>query len=310
MYDVIIIGAGPAGLSAGIYAARAKMKTLIIEKAFEGGQIAGTADIENYPGSVQGESGMGLIAKMVEQAKQFGAEKVYETVIDVNLDDDIKTVKTDSNEYQSRTVIIATGANSKKMGSKGEDDLIGKGVHFCATCDGPFYEDLHVYVVGGGDAAVEEGIFLSKFAKRVTIIHRRDELRAAKVIQERAFANEKIDFIWDSEVLGVKGETKVEEMVLRNRKTGEITTIKPSEDDNIMGVFVYIGLVPNTDIFKGKIELNEMGYIPTNENMETNVEGVYAVGDVRAKALRQVVTATSDGATAAVIAERYIDSLE
>ncbi len=307
IYDVIIIGAGPAGLSAGIYAARSKVKTLLIEKAIDGGQIVGTADIENYPGTVLDETGFGLIEKMKAQLNAFGADKVYEDVVDVDLEGEIKTVKTNSNEYKAKSVIIATGTRTRLMGSKGEQELIGRGISLCATCDGPFYEGYHVYVIGGGDAAVEEAIFLTRYAKEVTIVHRRDELRATKIIQERAFANEKINFIWDSEVEEVSGENGLECITLKNRKTGEISNIV-SSDENKIGIFVFIGLDPNTELFKGKLKLNEKGYIPTNENMETEIPGVYAVGDVREKELRQVVTATADGAIAAVRAEKYINS--
>ncbi len=307
IYDVIIIGAGPAGLSAGIYAARSKVNTLLIEKAIDGGQIVGTADIENYPGTVLDETGFGLIEKMKAQLNAFGADKVYEDVVDVDLEGEIKTVKTNSNEYKAKSVIIATGTRTRLMGSKGEQELIGRGISLCATCDGPFYEGYHVYVIGGGDAAVEEAIFLTRYAKEVTIVHRRDELRATKIIQERAFANEKINFIWDSEVEEVSGENGLECITLKNRKTGEISNIV-SSDENKIGIFVFIGLDPNTELFKGKLKLNEKGYIPTNENMETEIPGVYAVGDVREKELRQVVTATADGAIAAVRAEKYINS--
>ncbi len=273
IYDVIIIGAGPAGLSAGIYAARSKVKTLLIEKAIDGGQIVGTADIENYPGTVLDETGFGLIEKMKAQLNAFGADKVYEDVVDVDLEGEIKTVKTNSNEYKAKSVIIATGTRTRLMGSKGEQELIGRGISLCATCDGPFYEGYHVYVIGGGDAAVEEAIFLTRYAKEVTIVHRRDELRATKIIQERAFANEKINFIWDSEVEEVSGENGLECITLKNRKTGEISNIV-SSDENKIGIFVFIGLDPNTELFKGKLTLNDKGYIPTNDNMETEIPGL------------------------------------
>ncbi len=306
MYDVIIIGSGPAGLAAGLYGARANLKTLIIEKERAGGQIATTEEVANYPGAVKDETGPSLIAKMVAQTEAFGAEKVKDTVIDVKLDDDIKVVKCSKNEYQSKAVILATGAKPRKIGCKGEEELTGKGVSYCATCDGAFFTDLEIFAIGGGDTAVEEAMFLTKFAKKVNLVHRRDELRAAKSIQEKVFKNEKVNIIWDSEVAEIKGDGIVESVVLKNSKTGELKEYKADEEDGTMGVFVFIGYLPQTELFDGKIEL-ERGYIVTDENMKTNVDGVFACGDVRKKSLRQVVTAVSDGAIAAVQAEKYIE---
>lgn len=306
IYDVIIIGAGPAGLSAGLYSGRAKMSTLILEGEKTGGQIVTTHEIENYPGSVEDPSGPRLIDRMVEQCESFGVEIVKEKAETFDFDSEIKEVKTAKNTYKSRTVIIASGAKPRKLGAKGEDDFTGKGVSYCATCDAAFFEDFEVFVIGGGDTAVEEGIFLTKFARKVTVIHRRDELRAAKSIQEKAFNNEKMAFIWDSKVTEIAGDGIVSKMLIENIKTGEVTEVNASDDDGTFGVFVMVGYIPQTEIFKGIIDLDDSGYIPAAEDMETNKKGVFVAGDVRAKALRQVVTATSDGAIAAINAEKYI----
>ena len=309
MYDVIIIGAGPAGLSAGLYSSRAKLKTLLIEKSVDGGQIVGKNEVDNYPGAPMDTTGPSLIDRMTKQAKEFGVERAYEEVIEVDLKSDPKVVKTTENEYQTKTVIISTGAKPKKINCPGEDEFAGRGISYCATCDGPFSEGLHTYVIGGGDAAVEEAIFLTKFASKVTIIHRRDSLKAAKSIQEKAFKNDKIDFMWDSQVVEVNGDKLIESFKVENLKTGEITTITPDEGQKRLSLFVFIGFNPNTELFKDDLEL-PMGYILTNENMETEIPGVYAAGDVRVKNLRQVVTATSDGAIAAVTAEKFIESFD
>jgi thioredoxin reductase (NADPH) len=308
IYDVIIIGEGPAGLAAGLYASRARLKTLIIEKEKAGGQIVTTDEVANYPGSVENASGPSLIARMVEQAKEFGAEKTFDTIKDVELEGKIKVLKGEKKEYQAKTVIIATGAKPRPIGCPGEKELIGRGVSYCATCDAAFFEDMEVFVVGGGDTAVEEGMYLTKFARKVTVIHRRDELRAAKSIQEKAFKNKKMNFMWDSVVEEVKGDGLVESMVVKNVKTGETTEIHADEDDGTFGIFVFIGFTPATKLFEGKVKL-ERGYIPTDDNMKTNVPGVFAAGDCRVKSLRQVVTATSDGAIAAVQAEKYINEV-
>jgi thioredoxin reductase (NADPH) len=308
IYDVVIIGEGPAGLAAGLYASRARLKTLIIEKEKAGGQIVTTDEVANYPGSVENASGPSLIARMVEQANEFGAEKVIDTIKEVEIEGKIKVLKGEKGEYQAKTVIIATGAKPRPIGCPGEKELTGRGVSYCATCDAAFFEDMEVFVVGGGDTAVEEGMYLTKFARKVTIIHRRDELRAAKSIQEKAFKNEKMNFMWDSVVEEVKGDGIVETMVVKNVKTGEKTEIHADEDDGTFGIFVFIGFTPATQLFDGKVEL-EKGYIPTDADMKTNVPGVFAAGDCRVKSLRQVVTATADGAIAAVQAEKYINEV-
>ena len=305
IYDVIILGAGPAGLAAGLYAGRSRLSTLIIEKGQDGGQIAITDEIENYPGQiVEGESGPSLIERMTQQAEKFGAERVSDTIKEVQLEGDVKVLKSEKAEYQAKNVIIATGAHARPIGCKGEKEYMGKGVSYCATCDANFFEDFEVYVVGGGDSAVEEAMYLTKFARKVTIIHRRDELRAAKSIQEKAFKNPKIEFFWDSVVEEIYGDDILQGMIVKNVKTGETRKVEADPDDGRFGLFGFIGTVPNSDIFKGIIDMDERGYIKTDEDMHTNIPGVYAAGDVRIKSLRQVVTAAADGAIAAVQVER------
>lgn len=307
VYDVIILGAGPGGLAAGLYAGRSRLSTLVIEKGQDGGQIAITDDIENYPGQmVEGESGPSLIARMTQQVEKFGAERVSDTINSVDFSGEIKILRSAKNEYQAKNVIIATGAYARPIGCKGEAEFRGKGVSYCATCDANFFEDMEVFVVGGGDSAVEEAMYLTKFARKVTIIHRRDELRAAKSIQEKAFKNPKIEFFWDSVVEELGGDDILQWMKVKNVKTGEVKTVEADEEDGMFGVFGFIGTVPNSKLFEGIIDMDERGYIRTDENMHTNVPNVYAVGDVRIKSLRQVVTAAADGAIAAVQVERSL----
>lgn len=306
IYDVVILGAGPAGLAAGLYAGRSRLDTLIIEKGKDGGQIAITDEIENYPGSMlEHESGPSLIARMTAQVEKFGAQRVTDLIQSVELEGDVKKITCSKGVYCARSVIVATGAFPRPIGCPGERDFIGKGVSYCATCDAAFFEDFEVFVVGGGDSAVEEALYLTKFARKVTIIHRRDELRAAKSIQEKAFKNEKIHFFWDSVVESLHGDELLSSMKVRNVKTGEITEVSADEEDGMFGVFVFVGFVPNTKLFEGKLEM-EHGYIVTDDNMQTNVKGVYAAGDLRVKSLRQVVTAAADGAIAAMQVERFI----
>ena len=311
IYDVIVLGAGPSGLTAGLYAGRSRLSTLIIEKGQDGGQIAITDEIENYTGQqLEGESGPSLVARMTEQAKKFGAERVSDVIKSVELEGPVKKLVGNKGEYLAKTVIISTGAFPRPIGCKNEAKYVGKGISFCATCDAAFFEDFEVYVVGGGDAAVEEAMYLTKFARKVTIIHRRDELRAAKSIQEKAFANPKIAFLWDTVVDEVGGEDDIlSRMVIKNTKTGELTTIEADEDDGMFGLFGFIGLLPNSKLFEGIIDM-ESGYIRTDDNMHTNIPGVYAAGDIRVKSLRQVVTAAADGAIAAMQAEHYIANMQ
>ncbi len=306
LYDVVVLGGGPAGLAAGLYASRARLNTLILEKEKAGGQIVTTAEVANYPGSIEDATGPTLTKRMKDQAEEFGAKFELDTITEVDFSDKVKILKGEKEEYQAKTVIIATGAVPRAIGCPGEADLVGRGVSYCATCDAAFFEDLEVFVVGGGDTAVEEGMYLAKYARKVTIIHRRDELRAAKSIQEKAFANDKMHFMWDSVVEEIKGDGIVESMVVRNVKTDELTEIEAHEDDGTFGIFPFIGFIPATDMFDGIIDM-EGGYVLTDADMKTNVDGVYAAGDVRVKSLRQVVTATADGAIAAVQAEKFIE---
>ena len=304
IYDVIIIGGGPAGLSAALYAGRAKLRTLVLEADTEGGQILTTSEIANYPGSFPEESGHALTGRMAEQARSFGAEFARGSADSLVLDQDPKIIRCGSEEYRAKTVIIATGTHQAKIGCPGEEELAGAGVSYCATCDGPFFEGLPVYVVGGGDAAVEEAIYLTKFASKVTIIHRRDSLRAAKSIQEKAFANSKIAFKWNTTVESLSGDGYLQSMILKNVADGSRVRVSGR-----FGLFVFVGLKPNTTVFEGLLDM-ERGFIVTDSEMRTSVPGVFAAGDVRVKGLRQVVTAVSDGAIAAVAAEKYIESAD
>ncbi len=310
IYDVIILGAGPAGLTAGLYAGRSRLSTLIIEKGQDGGQIAITDEIENYPGQqLEGESGSSLVARMSAQVEKFGVERAREAVGSVALAGEVKRIACTKNEYLARAVILATGAFPRPIGCKNEGRYVGKGISFCATCDAAFFEGLEVFVVGGGDAAVEEALYLTKFARKVTVIHRRDELRAAKSIQEKAFANPKIHFMWDAVVDEVGGDEILSRMIVKNTKTGELTVVEADGEDGLFGLFGFIGLLPNTGLYEGMIEM-ENGYIRTDEDMRTSLPGVFAAGDLRVKGLRQVVTAAADGAIAAMQAEKYVSNLK
>lgn len=301
IYDTIIIGGGPAGLSAGLYAARSRMKTLIIERAKYGGQATTTDELENYPGSIKDCTGTNLSERMREQAEEFGTEFVKDEVVEVQLEGEIKEVKTRKAVYKAKTIIIATGAYPRLGGFKNEMELRGRGISYCATCDADFFTDLDIAVVGGGDSAITEAIYLAKFGESVTVIHRRDQLRAAKSLQEKAFKNPKIKFIWDSVVEEAKGDEILESLVLKNVKTGEQSELE------VNGCFVFVGYLPISELFKGKINMNERGDIITDEEMRTNIPGVFAAGDVRQKSLRQVITAAADGAIAATNAEHYIE---
>ncbi|HHU03982.1 MAG: thioredoxin-disulfide reductase [Saccharofermentanales bacterium] len=306
MYDVIIIGAGPAGLSAGLYCGRSRLNTLIIEKASDGGQIAITDEIENYPGGLSNEesteSGSDLIARMTRQVAQFGAERVSATVTKVELEDKIKKVHTHDGVYEAKAVIVANGAHPRLIGCPGEKEFTGRGVSYCATCDASFFEDFEVYVVGGGDTAVEEAMYISKFARKVTIIHRRDELRATESIKERASKNEKIHFMWNSVVTKLDGDGLLSRMTVKDTQTGEERVVEADPEDGLFGVFVFIGFLPNSELYEGQLEMED-NYIIGDERMRTNLKGVYVAGDIRIKPFRQVVTATSDGAIAAMQVE-------
>lgn len=304
IYDVIIIGAGPAGMTAAVYTSRANLSTLMIERGIPGGQMANTEEVENYPGfaSILGPE---LSTKMFEHAKKFGAEYAYGDVSEIIDGEQYKTIISGKKEYKARAIIIATGAEYKKMGVPGESELGGRGVSYCAVCDGAFFKNKNLIVVGGGDSAVEEGVYLTRFADKVTIVHRRDQLRAQKILQDRAFANEKVDFIWNS---------TVKEIHEKDGKVGSVTlvsTVDGSESVmDIDGVFVYIGMVPLTAPFANLGILNDAGYVVTDEKMETSVAGIFAAGDVREKTLRQIVTATGDGSVAAQSVQHYVEELK
>lgn len=305
MYDLIILGAGPAGLSAGLYAGRAKLNCLIIEKAVPGGQISSTAYVENYPGSMEDPTGMALAERMREQASEY-CKILSANVTIVELEGKVKKIHTkDGSIYEAKAVIIATGASHRNLDVKGEKEFASRGVSYCATCDGPFFTDLDIFVVGGGDSALEEALHLTKFAKSVTIIHRRDSFRASKIVVDKCENNEKIKFQYDSVIKEIKGDNQAESIIIENVKTGEEKELK-SDNNQPIGVFIFIGYLPQTEIFQDQIEM-ENGYIKTNEDMKTNLEGIFAVGDTRVKKVRQMVTATSDGCIAAVIANRYLE---
>ncbi len=303
IYDVIVIGSGPGGMTAALYASRSDLKTLILERGVPGGQLINTAGIENYSGFISIE-GPDLASKMYEGATAFGAEYSFGDVQEIIDGKEFKQVVTSDKIYKTRTVVIATGAEYKELGVKGENELKGRGVSYCAVCDGSFFRNRSVVVVGGGDSAVEEGTYLTQFASDVTIIHRRDELRAQKILQDRAFANEKVNFIWDSVVEEIQGENKVESLQVRNVKTNEVSEV-PAD-----GVFVYVGLLPNTDNFASLGITDEEGWIITDESMETSVPGIFAIGDVRQTVLRQIATAVGDGSIAGDAAYKYIESLK
>jgi thioredoxin reductase (NADPH) len=301
IYDTIIIGGGPAGLTAGLYAGRAKMDTLLIERGEFGGQTATTDEIENYPGVITEAKGPDIIERMRKQAETFGTKFVKDEIIEADFSGKIKTIKGKAAFYEARTIIIATGAYPRLAGFKKELDFRGKGVSYCATCDADFFTGLDVAVIGGGDSALTEAIFLTRFAENITIIHRRDEFRGAKSIQEKVFNNPKIKILFDTVPEEAIGEGFFQGLKLKNVKTGEKSEFKAD------GCFVFVGYIPVTDLFKDKIRLDEAGYIITDTEMRCDIPGVFAAGDVRQKSLRQVITAAADGAIAATTAEKYIE---
>jgi thioredoxin reductase (NADPH) len=301
-YDLVIIGAGPAGLTAGIYAARARMNVLLLEKAAPGGQILITDWIENYPGFPEGISGYDLSEKMKIQAESLGLKIESAEVHSLNLSGETKEIILNDRSLTTKSLIIASGASPRKLGI-GEEKFFGKGVSFCATCDGPFFKEKTVVAVGGGDTAVQESIFLTKFAKKVYLVHRRNELRAAKILQERALKNEKIEFVWDSVVTGVEGFFGLEGVKVKNLKTDEENTITAK------GCFIWVGILPNTSFLNDSVKTDEFGFILADGKMQTSVPGVFAAGDVRDTPLRQIATAVGDAAIAALSAEHYIENL-
>jgi len=303
LYDVIIIGSGPSGYTAAIYAARANLSVLMFQGYLTGGQLMSTTDVENYPGFEDGILGPAMMEKFEQQARRFGTEMIAEDVIAVDFSKRPFTIKADSGSYYARSVIISTGASAKWLGLPSEQRLQGHGVSACATCDGFFFKNKDIAVVGGGDTAMEEAIFLTRYASHVTVIHRRDSLRASKIMQERAFKNPKISFIWDTDVIEVLGENAVTGLRLRNLKTGE-ESILP-----VQGFFLAIGHQPNTDLFKGIIEMDKAGYIVPVEHTMTNIPGIFAAGDVTDHRYRQAVTAAGDGCRAALDAERWLEGL-
>jgi thioredoxin reductase (NADPH) len=300
VYEVIIVGGGPAGLTAGLYTSRARLRSLLMEKALIGGQITNAEQVENFPGFPNGISGPELGERLHQQAARFGLETLFTEVCGLELQDDRKLVGTTEGDFTARALIIAGGSSRQELGVTGEKEFTGKGVSYCATCDAPFFREQPVAVVGGGDAAITEALHLAKFASGVTVIHRRDQLRASRILQERAFAEPLIDFRWDSIVEQIEGKDFVEGAAVRNVKTGAQSML------GVTGVFVSIGFRPDTDYLKDILPLDDIGHIVTNEKMETGVPGILAAGDIRHNSARQAITAAGDGATAAIYAEKYL----
>jgi thioredoxin reductase (NADPH) len=304
--DVLIVGGGGAGLTAALYASRANLSTKVFEKMTPGGQIFLTDMVENYPGFPEGVTGPDISDKMAEQAKKYGTQFVYEEVASVSQDEssDIFTVTTSQGDYQGRSLILTAGAEFRKLGVPGETELTGKGVSYCATCDGAFFKEKDVIVVGGGDSALQEGIFLTRFANKVTIVHRRDKLRASPILQDRARGNEKIDFVWDTVPTSIIGEKKVEALKLKNVKTEEEVT------QNIDGVFIFVGHGPSSSFFKGFIDLDEHGYAVAGDDYKSSRKGVFVAGEIRQGAVRQLVSACGEGCGAALAAQHYLENIE
>ncbi len=357
LYDLIILGSGPAGLSAGMYSARSNFNTLIIEKGSFGGQIINTSEIANYPGVIGNETGSDLANKMIKQCKDFGVEfikdtiieididsrikiikskkSIYrckaliiatgsspkrckdfgvefikDTIIEIDIDSRIKIIKSKKSIYRCKALIIATGSSPKRLGVPNEKEFIGKGVSYCAICDGDFFEDLEVFVVGSGDSAVKEGIFLSKYARKVNIISRSEKLHAYKELEKKAKENKKINFIFNTCIKRLYGDGILQSIEFKNLKNNKIERYTCSKEDGLLGLFIFIGFNPNTNLFKDKLHIDELGYINSDEYMKTNIEGVFVAGDCRQKALRQVITAASDGAIASLSAQKYIEDNE
>lgn len=304
LYDLIILGGGPAGLTAAIYASRSRMSVLVIEEMLSGGQIATSEFVENYPGFPDGISGLEFGQLLEEQARKFGTEMALTTIERVSLHGEVKEVYTTEGTFQGRTVLIATGTRSRPLGVPGESEFKGKGVSYCVTCDGSFYQEKDVMVVGGGDSALEEALVMTKFAAKVYLVHRRQDLRAIGILQDRVRANPKIELVLNTLVTEIHGDEQVESVTLHD------TVQNKTWDLNVAGVFLYVGLLPNTEFLAGELQQDQHGYLRANEAMETSVPGVYAAGDLRDKTLRQVVTAVADGAIAAISAAQYLDQIK
>ena len=303
-YEVIIIGGGPAGLSAGLYTSRARLRSLLIEKMGVGGQIANAERVDNYPGFPEGISGFELGQLMHQQVTKYGLETLLAEVTDIELQEGQKVVKTTEGNFTAKAVIVASGSERRKLGIPGEEKFTGKGISYCATCDAPFFKEKPVAMVGGGNAAITEVFYLTKFASKVTVIHRRDQLRASPILQEKAFSEPKIEFLWNTVVEEIEGENVVQRIRLRNLLTGE------KLDLDVSGVFVAIGLKPDTDYLKDVLPLDAAGYIITNDRMEPEIPGIFAAGDIRHNSARQAITAAGDGATAAIYAEKFITEVD
>ena len=302
---IVILGSGPAGLTAALYAARANLEPLVVSGTQLGGQVSITYEVENYPGFPEGSTGPELVERMQKQAERFGARLVVDEVVEVDFTQGPPfRLKTYSDEYEAQAVVIATGASPRRLGVPGEDQMIGKGVSFCATCDGFFFRDKHVVVVGGGDSALEEGLFLTRFATQVRVIHRRDALRAGETLKRRALANDKMSLVWDTVVEEIVGNGKVEAVRLRNLKTGAVERT-PAD-----GVFIYIGHFPNTDLFRGQLAMDDHGYLRTDARLMTDVEGIFAAGEVMDPVYRQVATSVGQGAAAGMMVERWLANRE
>ncbi len=302
-FDAVIIGGGPAGLTAGIYCARSGMKTLLVERAILGGQVSLCSTIENYPGFPSGISGVELSARFEDQAKKFGVETVWGEVQKISIEGSLKKVELMDNSFSAKTMIIAIGTEPRKLGIPGENEFRGKGVSYCATCDGAFYKEKEIVVIGGGNSAISEAIFLTRFASKVSVVHRRDRLRADQILADRAVSDPKIELVWDSIPLSVNGSAKVESVTVKNVKDGA------TKDIPCDGVFIYIGEDPNTGLFQGKLNMSHAGFIIVDSKMRTSVEGVFAAGDVCQKDFRQIATAVGDGAIAADSARKYLENM-
>jgi thioredoxin reductase (NADPH) len=303
IYEMIIVGGGPAGLTAGLYARRSRINTLLIEKLIPGGQVLTTDWVDNYPGFPEGISGFDLVEKMRQQAERFELPIISDEIVSLSIQGPDKILKGTQGTYRTKTLVIASGAAHKKLGVPGEGLLGGKGISYCATCDGPFFRDQEIAVVGGGDTAVQEALYLTRFAKKIYLIHRRDQLRACKILQEKALANPVIQPVWNAQVESILGTDSVEEV--RIKKVDD----SPGQTLPVTGIFIFVGILPNTDWLKGTLSLDTQGFIRTNDRLATSVQGIFAAGDVRKKLLRQISTAVGDGATSVFAAERYLETL-